>query len=272
MSDMKCRVPGLKIGCTSFIIPDYYVPAVRECVKYADDISLLLLESGESGEFLPSANEVKELAAIAADAGVSWNVHLPTDAGFLSPQSTRRYIDNIKRTIELTQCLNPHTWVMHVVTDHVPTTVMQPSLTQAQEEAILLALDELIPFLPAPEYLALENLERHPVDFLDSIVENSPFSRCFDIGHVWKEDWDPMPLLHQWWKKIRICHLHGIADRDHKSLHHISADKIDALLHPMWAKGFSAMITLEVFSLSDFQQSHIAMLQSYERFNSQSPR
>ena len=30
MTPHKCRVPGLNIGCTSFIIPDYYVPAVRE--------------------------------------------------------------------------------------------------------------------------------------------------------------------------------------------------------------------------------------------------
>ena len=34
----KCRVPGLNIGCTSFIIPDYYVPSIRECVHYADDV------------------------------------------------------------------------------------------------------------------------------------------------------------------------------------------------------------------------------------------
>ena len=43
----KCRVPGLNIGCTSFIIPDYYVPAIRECVHYADDVALLLLEAVE---------------------------------------------------------------------------------------------------------------------------------------------------------------------------------------------------------------------------------
>ena len=45
----KCRVPGLNIGCTSFIIPDYYVPAIRECVHYADDVALLLLEAGDCG-------------------------------------------------------------------------------------------------------------------------------------------------------------------------------------------------------------------------------
>lgn len=87
----KCRVPGLNIGCTSFIIPDYYVPAIRECVHYADDVALLLLEAGECGKELITPAEIRELAGIAADAGVTWNVHLPTDGGFATEESSRRY-------------------------------------------------------------------------------------------------------------------------------------------------------------------------------------
>ena len=75
----KYRVPGLNIGCTSFIIPDYYVPAIRECVHYADDVALLLMEAGECGKELITPAEIRELAGIAADAGVTWNVHLPTE-------------------------------------------------------------------------------------------------------------------------------------------------------------------------------------------------
>lgn len=78
----KCRVPGLNIGCTSFIIPDYYVPAIRECVHYADDVALLLLEAGDCGKELTLLQEIRELAGIAADAGVKWNVHLPTGRRF----------------------------------------------------------------------------------------------------------------------------------------------------------------------------------------------
>lgn len=63
MTPHKCRIPGLNIGCTSFIIPDYYVPAVRECVRYADDIALLLLEAGSKGESLITLAEIRELAA-----------------------------------------------------------------------------------------------------------------------------------------------------------------------------------------------------------------
>ena len=182
----KCRVPGLNIGCTSFIIPDYYVPAIRECVHYADDIALLLLEAGEHGEGLITPAEIRELAGIAADAGVKWNVHLPTDGGFATEESGRRYTENIIRAIDLTRELEPHTWVMHVVTDHIPGPDMRPHLTERETERILRSLEQITPHLPAPECLALENLERHPTDYLDKLVSATPHSRCFDIGHVWK--------------------------------------------------------------------------------------
>lgn len=152
----KCRVPGLSIGCTSFIIPDYYVPAIRECVHYADDIALLLLEAGDHGEGLITPAEIRELAGIAADAGVKWNVHLPTDGGFATEESGRRYTENIIRAIDLTRELEPHTWVMHVVTDHIPGPDMRPYLTERETESILRSLEQITPHLPAPECLALE--------------------------------------------------------------------------------------------------------------------
>ena len=173
----KCRVPGLNIGCTSFIIPDYYVPAIRECVHYADDIALLLLEAGDHGEGLITPAEIRELAGIAADAGVKWNVHLPTDGGFATEESGRRYTENIIRAIDLTRELEPHTWVMHVVTDHIPGPDMRPHLTERETERILRSLEQITPHLPAPECLALENLERHPTDYLDKLVSATPHSR-----------------------------------------------------------------------------------------------
>lgn len=36
-----------------------------------------------------------------------------------------------------------------------------------------------------------------------------------------------------------MCHLHGLEKRDHKSLHHMPASVLDALLHPMWDISFT---------------------------------
>ena len=133
---------------------------------------------------------------------------------------------------------------------------------------ILRSLEQITPHLPAPECLALENLERHPTDYLDKLVSATPHSRCFDIGHVWKEGLRPEELLPLWLPDIRMCHLHGLEKRDHKSLHHMPAATLDAILHPMWDIRFSPLITLEVFSLDDFLNSHQAMLESHERYTS----
>lgn len=43
------------------------------------------------------------------------------------------------------------------------------------------------------------------------------------------------------------------------------APVLDALLHPMWDISFPPLITLEVFSLDDFLNSHQAILESYQR-------
>ena len=45
----------------------------------------------------------------------------------------------------------------------------------------------------------------------------------------------------------------------------LPAPVLDALLHPMWDISFPPLITLEVFSLDDFLNSHQTMLESYQR-------
>ncbi len=263
---MKCRVPGLKIGGTSFIVPDDYVPAVRGCAEYLDDISLLLLQVGPKGEYLLPASDIDELKRIGDGEGLTWNVHLPTDGDYSSDKAAREFTDNLCRGIDRTLPLAPHSWVLHVEADKTPREYMVPPLTEAETERALASLERVRHHLPSPEYLALENIEWHPADYLDGILERMPFSRCFDMGHVWKDGQKPEDLLDRWLPEIRMCHLHGLEKRDHKSLHHMPEDKLDALLHKLWDIRFEPVITLEVFTLDDFLNSHQAMMQSYERY------
>ena len=147
-----------------------------------------------------------------------------------------------------------------------PVLICAPILRNAKRNESSGVWNKSRPHLPAPECLALENLERHPTDYLDKLVAATPHSRCFDIGHVWKEGLRPEKLLPLWLPDIRMCHQHGLEKRDHKSLHHMPAATLDAILHPMWDLHFSPLITLEVFSLDDFLNSHQAMLESHERY------
>lgn len=262
----EASVPHLNIGCTSFIVKEDYVPAVRACTRYARDISLLLLEAGDRGAWLPSRGTMRELKTIAEGEGISWNVHLPTDGGFGSPSRARELTDNVLRAIDLTRALNPHTWVMHVVTDPLPSAEMRPPMTPEERARALASLDRIRPALPSPRHLALENLERHPLDYLDDLVEATDFSLCFDIGHVWKEGGRPEELLPLWLRRIRMCHIHGLHKRDHQSLHHLPAERLDALLHLLWRLHFDKLLTIEVFSVADYLNSCRAIRASYERY------
>lgn len=262
----EASVPHLNIGCTSFIVKEDYVPAVRACTRYARDISLLLLEAGAGGEWLPTSGTIRELKAIADGEGITWNVHLPTDGGFSSPSRARKLTDNVLRAIDLTRVLNPHTWVMHVVTNPEPSAEMRPPMTPEERALALASLERIGTALPSPRHLALENLERHPLDYLDELMEATDFSRCFDIGHVWKEDERPETLLLPWLERIRMCHLHGLHKRDHQSLHHLPAERLDALLHLLWRQRFDKLLTIEVFSVADYLNSCRAIRDSYERY------
>ena len=146
------------------------------------------------------------------------------------------------------------------------------------------ALAEIAAFLPAPDMLAVENLEAFPPTFWDGWIDGTPYSRCLDVGHIWKAGGDPAPVLAAWLPRVRVIHLHGLEPRavaappspsggapvhrlrDHKSLRFTAPDRIDAVMHPLWRQGFGGVLNLEVFCLEDFIVSHAALLQSWERY------
>lgn len=116
-SETKYRVPQLNIGGTSFLVPDYYVPAVRKCANFLDDISLLLLEGGVEKVAPISRKDIDELVQIAEGENLTWNIHLPTTGSFLDKEERGKYsfLDQVRRAIDLTLPLMPHTWVLHIV-------------------------------------------------------------------------------------------------------------------------------------------------------------
>ena len=46
----KYTLPNMRLGATSFLLHETYVPAVRFAAERCDDVALLLLETGGSGE------------------------------------------------------------------------------------------------------------------------------------------------------------------------------------------------------------------------------
>ncbi len=194
----------------------------------------------------------------------------------------------------------------------IPGTLGDPSVPGAfrlSDERRLLtaeALRAIASRLPSPAQLAVENLETFPPEFWDGWLDGTPYSRCLDIGHIWKDGGDPAPVLAAWLPRVRVIHLHGLEPRgsgvsapsapaaanaarglppsrlpdllrrfgprprDHKSLRLMPPDRLDAVTHPLWKAGFSGVLTLEVFTFDDFTASHAALLRSWERFEKNS--
>lgn len=302
----KYAIPQMRLGATSFLLHAAYVPAVRFAAERCDDVALLLVETGERGEYLATPDEIKEIGRIIDGEGVTLHVHLPTDADFDTREGARAMLGKIRRVADLTGPLAPHSFVLHVDFPSLHGTGRGPSAEQQDWTAK--ALREIAACLPAPERLAVENLEQYPATFWDRWLAGTPYSRCLDIGHIWKDDGDPAAVLEAWLPRVRVIHMHGLeprgeatacengfagrADknlcacagaaglpegkiiprlfgprpRDHKSLRLVPPALVDAVMHPLWKAGFGGVLNLEVFCVEDFAASHAVLMQSWGRY------
>lgn len=106
-------------------------------------------------------------------------------------EGARSMIGKIRRVAELTGPLDPHSFVLHVDFPSLHGTGGEPSAEQQEWTAE--ALREIAACLPAPERLAVENLETYAPSFWDRWLAGTPYSRCLDVGHIWKDGGDPRP-------------------------------------------------------------------------------
>jgi len=219
---MKYILPHIKLGSTSFLLHDTYVPALRFAAQHCEDIALLMIEVGKDGEHLATQEEIYESKAILEETNTSLHVHLPTEASCDTYASTQSLIKACHLVIERTKSLSPHTFVIHLDFPSICGAEHKLSLAQEnlnleqkklsceQEEWTAEALHAIAKALPAPDYLAIENLEGYSPTFWDRWITNTAYSRCYDIGHMWKDGRNPAPILIEWLPKIRIIHLHGL--------------------------------------------------------------
>ena len=106
----KYVIPNMRLGATSFLLHETYVPAVRFAAERCDDVALLLVEPGERNEYLATPGEIVEIGRIIAGERATLHVHLPTDADFDTWEGARSMIGKIRRVAELTGPLDPHSF------------------------------------------------------------------------------------------------------------------------------------------------------------------
>jgi sugar phosphate isomerase/epimerase len=244
-----------RLGTTSYIIPDDILPNARYLAGKVRDIELILFEVDDGPNNLPSPEVIEELSRIAQQHDMTYTVHLPLDLKLGEDGSEQdRSLVKAKRVIDCTRGLAPWAYVLHLDGRSVRTSTDARLIRRWQDQSVR-ALELVAECAGSPEKLAAENLETYPLDFIQPVLDRIPVSRCVDIGHLWLDGHDPIPYLGAALPRTRVVHIHGIAERDHRSLAFMPQGKVNQVWDELIRANYRGVLTLEIFSEEDFISS-----------------
>jgi sugar phosphate isomerase/epimerase len=253
-----------RVGSTSYVIPDDILPNVEFLGPRVDDVQLVLFETDEYGSNLPRAADVRRLNELATEHRLTYTVHLPLDLR-LGDDGADGHVSLVKarRVIEATKGLRPHAYTLHLDGRCL---MEQPGEADIVRwlEASTRALQVVTDWVDEPCLLGLENVEAWDPEAFAPILSKLAVGRTIDVGHLWLQGVDPLEHLRRWIGRARVVHLHGIAERDHASLAHVSSAELDRVT-AFLVENFSGVVTLEVFNLSDLTSSMDALAGSMSR-------
>lgn len=244
-----------RLGTTSYIIPDDILPNARYLAGKVRDIELILFEVDDGPNNLPSPDVIDELIKIASEHDLTYTVHLPLDLKLGDDGSEYDLsLVKAKRVIECARGLDPWAYVLHLDGKSVRTVTDKELIKRWQDQSVR-ALEITAQWAGGAEKLAVENLETYPLDFIQPLLDRIPVSRCVDIGHLWLDGHDPIPYLQAAFPRTRVIHMHGIAERDHRSLTFMLTEKVRAVWDELIRANYEGVLTLEIFSEEDFLTS-----------------
>jgi sugar phosphate isomerase/epimerase len=244
-----------RLGTTSYIIPDDILPNARYLAGTVRDIELILFEVDDGPNNLPSPEVIHELSQIANQHDLTYTVHLPLDLKLGEDGSERdQSLVKARRVIDRTCGLNPWAYVLHLDGKAVRTSTDAKLIRRWQDQSVR-ALEIVSEWAGRAEKLAVENLETYPLDFIQPVLDRIPVSRCVDVGHLWLDGHDPLPYLRAALPRTRVIHIHGIAERDHRSLAFMPQEKVNAVFDELLRANYEGVLTLEIFSEEDFLSS-----------------
>ena len=251
---MRHWIEGLpfRLGTTSYIIPDDILPNVRYLAGKVKDIELVLFDIDEYCN-IPDEKQISELIELAADNDLTYTVHLPLNLSF-SAGAQDISIEKALRVINGTRGLKPCAYVCHLECKEIPDREGE-ALLDWQEQRIR-AVDELVRKAGiSPAELAVENLESYPIDWNGPVISSCGTHACLDIGHLFLQKIDPVPVMEKWLPLTSVVHLHGVGTRDHQSLRHMPESSVREVLRTLIRAEYRGVVTLEIFNEADLQSS-----------------
>jgi sugar phosphate isomerase/epimerase len=251
MNDIATELP-FRIGTSSYIYPDNIIPNVRKLKDRVDDIELVLFEVRDKSN-IPSRQELNELARIAGENSLSYTAHMPLDIdlGGISKNKRLSSVEKVTELMEYLSVLEPYAHILHL------------NLSTRTKEDISLWQDRVNDSLRRilekakidSTRVAIENLDYHFIH-VESIIDLNRLSVCIDIGHLINMRFDVRKHLAGYLKKTRVIHLHGVnKGRDHTSLKYLDKKLIKDIWKLLKDNDYCGVLTLEVFSERDFEES-----------------
>ena len=256
----------MRIGTTSYIIPDDILPNVRYLAPLVDDIELVLFES-EGEDNLPTRNVIRSLNELAKEHELTYTVHFPLDVypGSTDKKVRDKTLDTYLKILDLTQELDPFAYILHLTPDQYGESASNdiPAWLSCLDESIsrLLEKSSLDSHLFCAETLS------YPFELVQPLVKKHNLSVTLDIGHVWMMGYDAQQSCSSLLSNTRVCHLHGVdaKGQDHRSLTQGNPLLIERFLSSLVEQekdGKERVLTLEVFGQHDFLTSLSLLRQS----------
>ncbi len=257
----RCEVM-FRLGATSYVIEADLVSNARYLAKHGmRDMELVLFDLDDRRNNLPSPEVVAELNALSRLHDLTYTVHLPLDINGAADHAS---MIKAREAIAHTRDLDPWAYVLHCDGREVRTDASETHMQQWQAQT-LHALRQLAAWAGGFDRLAVENLEGYAPDFIQPVIDQLPASRCVDVGHLWLDGHDPLPYLQQALPRTRVIHLHGIDQRDHRSLAHMTPKQIDPIVRLLLHKHYAGVVTLEIFGTDDLLSSQQAWDETLKR-------
>ncbi|MBI9095843.1 MAG: sugar phosphate isomerase/epimerase [Sphaerochaeta sp.] len=256
----------MRIGTTSYILPDDILNNVRYLAPLVDDIELVLFES-EGEDNLPTRSVVQTLKAIAQEHSLTYTVHFPLDVypGSTDKGVRQKTLDTYLKILDLTQNLDPFGYILHLTPDLYGKEPSQdvPAWLSCLDESVTRLLEKTS--LDSQMFCA-ETLS-YPFELVQPLVDKHTLAVTLDIGHVWMMDYDAEASCSSLLSTTRVCHLHGVdaQPQDHLSLCKGNSLLIERFLSSLVAQqedGKERVLTLEVFNQQDFLTSLSLLRQS----------
>lgn len=241
------------LAAPSFIYPDHILPNAVMLAPFVDEIELVLFQSA-SDQDLPPAAEIRELAEISKDRGLTYNVHLPIDVSLTDVDAHSRAlaIEHTARAVECARVLAPSTWTLHL--PYTEDFADETSVHTWQERATAAAGQLLERTRIAPRSVSVETLD-FPPEWIEPVVSRLDLAVCLDIGHLIEFGYDISEAFYRFKDRISIFHLYGdvISGRGHVGLHRLPKAHKPAVKDIL--SQFTGTVCLEVFSYEDLKAS-----------------